>query len=469
MRWPLSRQIMLPLLGVAVASLAAVGAINAQLAARQTRERIDRQLQGVVTVLSATNFPLTDSVLTQMRELSGAEFVVTDASGAPQTASLSQQPPLLPLETDLAVASGEAAGLLGSRLEVNGESYFHRVTRLPTRVGSSGDRWLHVLFPESEYRRSWREAFLPPLIVGAATIAAVAIVASLLGRRISRAATRLGGDVLRMARGDFSPAALPTTDDEIRDLSEAVNRTAEMLTEYEQQVRRTEQMRTVALLGAGLAHEMRNAATGCRMALDLHAESCSANGEDETLTVAKRQLRLMESQLQRFLRASKETPSDVRREIDLANVVDDLLQLVRPAARHAGVELQWERAVDAMPVMGDDEALGQVVLNLLLNAIEAVQQPGGATPREVRAELRAIDGEAVAFIVSDNGPGPQSAVAGSVFDPFVTTKPEGVGLGLAVAKQVVEAHHGTIDWTRANGVTNFRVEIPLAMKGKSCV
>ena len=466
MRWPLRRQIMLPLLAVAVASLAAVGAINARLAARQTRERIEQQLLGVVTVLSASNFPLTDSVLQQMRSLSGAEFVVTDDAGAMQATSLAQRPTRLP--TNDTPITGSATSL-GSPLDVNGQAYFHRVTRLPTRAGVPDARRLHVLFPEAEYRRTWREAFLPPLVVGAVTIAAVAVVARVLGRRISRAASRLGEDVLRMARGDFAPAALPETDDEIRELSIAVNRTAEMLAEYEQQVRRTEQMRTVALLGAGLAHEMRNAATGCRMALDLHAEICDGSNEDESLSVAKRQLRLMESQLQRFLRAGKENAAEIHREIDLTRLIDELLQLVRPAARHAGVELQWERSGACASVVGDDEALGQVVLNLLLNAIEAVQQPGGMTPREVKAELRSTDGELAEFVVSDNGPGPQSAIAGSLFDPFVTTKPEGVGLGLAVARQVVESHRGTIDWARAGGVTRFRVEIPLATKGGTCV
>jgi nitrogen-specific signal transduction histidine kinase len=98
----------------------------------------------------------------------------------------------------------------------------------------------------------------------------------------------------------------------------------------------------------------------------------------------------------------------------------------------------------------------------MLNAIEAVQQPGSAAPRVVKAELRTMDDNLAAFVVSDNGPGPHSAVAGSVFDPFITTKPEGVGLGLTVAKQVVEAHCGVINWTRVDGITRFRVEIPLA-------
>src|SRR6185369_12928271 len=96
---------------------------------------------------------------------------------------------------------------------------------------------------------------------------------------ISRATVRLGGEMLRIARGDFTEAPLPGIDDEIRDLSVAVNRTARMLADYQEEVKRTEQMRTVAMLGAGLAHEMRNAATGCRMALDIHAEHCGVSEE----------------------------------------------------------------------------------------------------------------------------------------------------------------------------------------------
>src|SRR4029079_18885773 len=86
--------------------------------------------------------------------------------------------------------------------------------------------------------------------------------------------TRLRSEVLRIARGDFREAPLTAIDDEIRDLSAAVNRTATMLAEYEAQVRHSEQMRTLTILGASIAHQLRNAATGCRMALDLHASAC---------------------------------------------------------------------------------------------------------------------------------------------------------------------------------------------------
>jgi signal transduction histidine kinase len=452
---------MLPLLVVALASLAALGALNIYLAERQTSDRIERQLRGVFAVLSSTNFPLTDRVLEQMRDLSRAEFVVTDDLGGPEASSGDVDPNDLP-HSDPSTVTNDLK--LGPPVEVQGKSYFHTAAQLPARsVGQPGSI-LHVLFPVEEYRRTWREAFLPPLVVGLLTIAMVAIVARVIGGRLARAAARLETDVLRIAQGDFTPATLPTTNDEIQDLSRAVNRTAEMLADYEQQVRRTEQMRTVALLGAGLAHEMRNAATGCRMALDLHAEQCNAQNDSESLFVAKRQLRLMESQLQRFLRAGKPLDESEKREVSLPALVDDSLSLVRPSARHARVNLAWIPPDYEILVLADQEALGQVVLNLLINAIEAVQQNGEESRREIAISLRNID-DAAELVIRDSGAGPKNSIEASLFEPFVTSKAEGVGLGLAVAREVVEAHRGSVDWSRTDGVTSFRVVIPMMKKG----
>ena len=125
----------------------------------------------------------------------------------------------------------------------------------------------------------------------------------------------------------FARCRCLSIDDEIRDLSAAVNRTAAMLAEYEEQVRRSEQMRTLTILGASIAHQLRNAATGCRMALDLHADECHATESRECLDVARRQLRLMESQLQRFLRVGKQPTEMVKRDVDLGDLMDELLPL----------------------------------------------------------------------------------------------------------------------------------------------
>lgn len=455
MRAPLHRQIMLPFMAVAAASLLAVGGMGAYLAGRRIEARIERQIDGVTSVLASSNFPLTDRVLRQMQELSGAELLVTDDAGVVQAGSVEERPAVSSLPVD----SGRKSPL-GSRLVTGGETYFHRVTELPARGDDEPARYLHVLFPEAEFQSAWRAAFIPPIVVGAFALLGTAAVTHVMVGRLTRGAARVGAELLRIAEGDFTAAPLPARDDEIRDLSQAVNRTAEMLADYDRHVRASERMRTLGVLGAGLAHEMRNAATGCRMALDLHLEQCGP--ADENAQVAKRQLQLMETQLQRFLRAGRPTPG-AERLVNLAALVEELWPLVRPAARHAGVELQWNRGAEEPLVAGDAEALGQAILNLVLNAIEAVQT-SDAQPRVVGASLRADDREFASIDIFDNGPGPAEDVAPGIFQPFITSKPEGIGIGLAVAKSVVEAHRGTIDWVRQAGFTRFQIALPLAAK-----
>jgi C4-dicarboxylate-specific signal transduction histidine kinase len=153
------------------------------------------------------------------------------------------------------------------------------------------------------------------------------------------------------------------------------------------------------------------------------------------------------------------------------DLIDELLPLVRPAASHAGVTLECRVAAGNICVSGDEEALSQVILNLLLNAVEAAQQNGllRHEQRRVCIDVGAKAGGGAQIVISDSGAGPAESVSGSLFEPFVTNKAEGAGLGLAVAKEVIAAHDGSIAWERQDGMTRFRVGLPLTEKGYECV
>jgi signal transduction histidine kinase len=460
MRWPIRNQIMYPLLAVALASLAAVGAVNMVLTERRTSQRVEQQIRGVVDVLMTSSFPLTSSVLRQMRDLSGAEFVWVDATSASAVSTL---PGLKTLPYHAAVTRIEDV-TLGPSVSVSGRSYFHTVVEFPATLATRRGGVLHVLFPQNDYRRAWWQAFIPPFVVGAATFVVVAAVAHYLASRIGRTTARLREEVLRLARGDFRAMQLPALNDEIRDLSLAVNRTAEMLADYEHQVRRSEQMRTLSLLGASVVHQVRNAATGCRMAIDLHRDACGAKDHGESLDVAQRQLRLMESQLQRFLRIGKEPCCAAKQELVLNDFIKNLLQLVRPAADHARVRLDCRLPADKLLLCADEAALEQALLNLLLNAVEAAQQHGirSQLDRSVNIEVNPSSEHAVKIRICDSGAGPVASVAASLFEPFVSDKPQGAGLGLAMAKEVINSHGGSIDWKRVDDMTQFEISLPLA-------
>ncbi|HMP06421.1 MAG TPA: ATP-binding protein [Lacipirellulaceae bacterium] len=468
MRWPLRNQMMAPLLAVAVCSLAAVGAIQARLSALDTRDRIERQIQGVVGVVSASNFPLTAAVLRKMRDLAGAEFVVTDRTGRIVASSHADLAPPWP---DRPRVSRPEEVELGRSETLAGGAYFYAAMTLDARAaGSGGGEVLHVLFSRDAYLRSWRAALAPPIAVALAAVIAAAGAAHVLAGRISRTTQRLGREVGRMAHGDFSPATLPAADDEIRDLVIAVNQTAALLTDYERDVRRTERMRTMAQLGASLAHEMRNAATGCRLAVDLHSAECPHGADNESLDVARRQLRLMESQLQRLLQLGRDDNATAPSDVPLRQLLQGLIPLLSPAAHHAQAKLECRLPEEELWVDGDAAALEQAALNLGLNAIEAVQQgpAGQGGERRVTIALhRNVHGEAE-LTVSDTGPGPAAATTSDLFEPFATSKPEGAGLGLAVVKQAVDAHRGAIAWDRQQGVTHFRVTLPAVQREAVC-
>jgi signal transduction histidine kinase len=112
-------------------------------------------------------------------------------------------------------------------------------------------------------------------------------------------------------------------------------------------------------------------------------------------------------------------------------------------------------------VLGDPGRLAHIVVNLLTNAVEAAGHGGHV---EVTVEQTG-DGRCVVE-VWDSGPGPIAKVARRLFQPFVTGRSDGVGLGLFVARQAAEAHGGRLDWRRKDGRTCFRVELP-AGEGES--
>jgi len=459
MRWTLRYQIMVPMAAVMLLAVLFVEGVGVLLAVHDTESQIEAQIREVARIAEEASFPLTDTVLRQMQALSGAELVVTDESGRTVASSGISAGVSGLSRADDSAAGQEISG--GQRVQVGHRSYFHRV--VPVRSPTGGQRArLHILFPEEEYDRAWQREVFPPMGFVAVALPIVLLLSAVTASRIAGRVGRLHQQVDRIAAGEFQQFDLPHGDDEIRSLAQAVNRMAAMLAEYEEKVRATERMSTLAHLGGGIAHQLRNSATGCAMAVDLHAGECPLGAKSESLAVAKRQLRLMEQYIQRFLQLGKPSDSADTQAVDLAALVDDLMPLVEPAARHAGVQLTWARGDAEAIVVGDAERLGQMVINLLINAVEAAAHDRARSrgPAEVRVELGSQSPDRIQFTVSDTGSGPPASVEHRLFEPFVTEKPDGVGLGLSVAREIVEQHGGEITWRRAGNETQFVVELP---------
>ena len=473
MRWPIHLQLLVPMVAAVLLASFLATAIMAWWIASRVRTDQRESLRRVVQTLGDATFPLNERVLRQMRGLSGAEFVLMTSHGRLQESTL-------PVERNLgeltAIAQSRAAGAgpdfrvsengtvpLNAAEDVitlDGRNYLVDFVNITHRPHFTEPATFFILYPEDELTARIHQAVYPALIAGIVAAVAAVALATWLARRFVRPIRRLAAHTAEIAQGHFASMPPSPHNDELRDLADSINHMAAQLADYEQQVRHSERLRTLGQLGAAMAHQLRNAATGGRMAIELHRRDCPQGERDESLEVALRQLRLMESYLRQFLAIDESTPS-ARSPVDAAALVEKVLGLLRPSCIHAGVDLQWTPPAELPWLEGDADSLGQLVTNLIRNALDAAVS--GPDPKVIIKLDQSPDGRG-RLRVFDTGPGPALSVSEQLFNSIVTTKPDGFGLGLFVARQIAERHDGHLDWRREDEMTCFTFEFPLKAK-----
>jgi signal transduction histidine kinase len=212
-------------------------------------------------------------------------------------------------------------------------------------------------------------------------------------------------------------------------------------------------MRLVAQLSSGLAHQLRNAASGARLAVQL-VQRRHPDVAGRELAVALTQLELIEDHIKRLLAVGPERdPGGRPGSVDeLFRTVEDL---VSPMSRHSGVALQFDAGESRTWLVPDLEGIRAGLLNVVMNGMEAAGRGG-----TVLVEADTVDSGKLAVIVSDSGAGPSPEIAERIFEPFVTSKPEGVGLGLAYVRRTIEKLGGRVSWSRDHNRTRFTLVVP---------
>jgi signal transduction histidine kinase len=447
MRWTIRYQLSLPLL-ILLLGVTAMSAWAAIAAAQHARDRIDTQVGQIAQTLEQSPpFPLTERVLLLIKGFSGADFLLLPADGQPIT-TLKEIPG--PLVED----SDNAEIHLEHRIIAGETAYLYTAVQL--RKVPAAEAKLFLFYPESLLQEAVWQAVRPSLYLGITSGMGAAVVTVLLAHRLTRRVRDLEQRTRLIAAGDFSPLPLPRSNDELRDLARSVNEMAEQLGKYQEMTRRTERLRLLGQVSGGLAHQLRNGVTGARLAVQLHARECHGSAEDESLQVALRQLGLIEMHLKRFLDLGR--GGELKKSSCLlVPLLSESISLLQPQCRHNRIQLIWQppETLETVRVNGDPGQLNHLFLNVITNAVEAAG-PGG----RVEMRLSQPDPTQIAIAVEDSGTGPSSQVAGQLFEPFVTGKPEGVGLGLSIARQVAEAHGGTIAWERTRNGTCFVIHLP---------
>lgn len=453
MRYSIRYQLLLPLLALML-GLVGASTWSAWSSGQRAREQIEKQIDDIATTVNAIPFPLTTQTLNLMKGMSGAEFLLCDEQRRPirddQGRVIST---LADVSVTLPSPSDHPTQHFDKPVQVGATSYL--CGGMPLRRAARPGTILYILFPESLWQEAAWQSLRPALWLGILGSLVAVLLSGLLMQRLTRRIQELERRTRLIAEGDFSPMPLPHRDDELRDLGRSVNEMAQQLAKFQDTIRQTERLRLLGQVSGGLAHQLRNGVAGARLAVQLHAQDCVAQEDVEPLAVALRQLSLVEMHLKRFLDLGKSLELQ-KQPCDLNTIVHDTVELLGPQCRHAHIDLRIvPPATPTIDLVGDPGQLGHLLLNVLTNAIEAAGPNGWV---EVRWGV--APDHRVVVEVRDSGPGPMPDVAGRLFEPFVTGKREGVGLGLAVARQVAEAHGGSIRWLREANGTCFQIELP---------
>lgn len=263
----------------------------------------------------------------------------------------------------------------------------------------------------------------------------------------------------------IGPLKVSATEEEA-DLEQTLNRlgrhvtsVVERLQSAERETLRADQLSALGQLAAGLAHELRNPLATMKTLVELGRDAEGApnlNGRD--LDVLYEEITRMNASIQSFLDYAR-PPRLEKRETDLREVVERTRLLAAPRAEQQAIELSVAVPDRAVMIEADPEQLRQVLLNLVLNALQAIGREG-----EVSIDVTCDHEDSTTTLrVRDDGPGLPEEMLDRVFEPFVSSKDAGTGLGLTICRRIVEDHGGTIGVAnRAEGGAEFTVTLPMS-------
>lgn len=298
---------------------------------------------------------------------------------------------------------------------------------------------------------------------GAVAICAVLIIA--LASVIQRPMIELQEQIARVGEGDLNVSvSFASRNDEIGDLGRNFNHMVAQLRETREEIQRlhrtqmsrAEHLATLGELATGLAHEIRNPLAGIAGVIEIVGRDLPSTSPARAVV---KDVRQEVAQINRILTDLLQTARPHPPEIRLGNLnttVEHAVMLARQQALSKPIKVELKKDPTLPEIEHDSDQMHQVLLNLLLNSLQAIEGMG-----TIIVEVTQHDGSA-AIIVSDTGRGILPEHLPNIFRPFYTTKGNGTGLGLSLARRIVEEHHGRIEVTSVVGQgSKFAVLLPL--------
>ncbi len=240
-----------------------------------------------------------------------------------------------------------------------------------------------------------------------------------------------------------------------------INQAHEDLQKNRELLERTNKLAAIGKIAPALAHEIRNPLTAIKMLIyAMMKEPGISTDKQHDLEIITHEINRVEGFLQNFLKYAR----PARPQMQMVNIIPairETLQLMQPRFNQSNITLSETHEKDNLQIKADPDMIRQIVMNLVLNAIESMGQDGEL---KFTTLVKTDDPENPIFqiIISDTGPGIPDEIKDSLFDPFVKGKDQGIGLGLSISQRIAELHHGWISAANNPGKgATFTIHLPM--------
>ena len=434
----IQRKIVLPFSAMLIAVFAVTAVVAARVVMRQQEAAVRKQAVDMARFINAARLPLSRGLMERIKAVSGKEAAFYDASTGGVTATLEGG------------YSSRLAELPQGVESITVEKTAYRV--FGSQVSDDGSR-LYLFMPESDLDEASRAAASPIIIIALAGASAAVVLGIVLARTITGPLRRLAAEAESTAREDAPSPSPDSAGDEVANLADAFQRMLKRLDESRRKLIEAEKLAAVGRVATGIAHEVRNPLASMKMNAQLLQEALPGNDVAAGIVA---EIERVQSLVEQLLYYGRPTPLRAQ-EASVNAALDDALAVLAPQLAHAHVELVREYDAALPAVKLDRSRFRQAVMNLAINAMDAM--PGGG---RLTVRTRNDGSRNVIVEFDDTGTGIPDGLDAKIFEPFFSTREGGIGIGLAVCKRIIEEHGGSIEFSRKDKGTVFRVRLPIA-------
>lgn len=291
------------------------------------------------------------------------------------------------------------------------------------------------------------------------------VILRLFEKIINRPIFQLKDKMKKVQEGDLNIQLSSSKNDEIGSLAQSFDLMVRKLKEanqkieelFNKQMEKAEHLASIGELAAGLAHEIRNPIAGMKGALEIINEKTDESDQKkEIFTEILLQIEKINNIIQDLLSYAKPKEMSVSL-VDPNECVKNSMKLAAPQISDKDIHFHFRGLKNSTPAYIDADKIQEVILNLMLNSISAINKKGHIT-----IDLRERNKRELEIIFSDNGKGIKKEILPQIFNPFFTTKKRGTGLGLSICKKIIIAHKGSIEVkSQERKGTTFTIRLPV--------